>query len=244
MLKRELSQRMNGDRSVFVQRITLAGLTALTMSMSAGCSSEPDDVTYLAVGSDVQQQELERGSYRSTNPAVLSVLEMKDTSRSGCSGINLFGCPNNEIAIERTLIAFQGVAPGEASIVGKREDGKEVSLDFRIEEVRDIQVRRVVTPNDNDSPEVDVASNEELALDASAPSVLQINLLGDSQIALGYLKTFDVVSQDAGILTVEHSGSSHGYRAHLKAVSPGTTSIIVSTPTVSRTLAIRVEPSR
>ena len=110
-------------------------------------------------------------------------------------------------------------------------------------DVRDIQVRRVVAPQDNQSPEVDVASNEELALDTTASEVLQVNLLGDSRVALGYLKTFDVVSQDAGMLKVEHSDNSLGYRAYLRPVSSGTTSVVVSTPTVSRTLAIRVAAS-
>lgn len=207
---------------------------------ATACDPEPVDHAFLALGPDVHVNELERGSYRSTNPKVLTLLESTDTSSSGCSGVALFGCGSDSITIEGTLIKFQTLAPGEASIRGKTAEGREISLDYTIEAVTGLQVRRVTTPSDNHSPEVEVAADEELTVSPAAQLVLQVYLLGKSRAALGSLDAFEVSSADESVASVDYGGYSRGYRARLKAVAAGDTTITLSTPAVSRTLSVRV----
>jgi len=211
-------------------------LTALT-----GCEGELEDVTYLAVGSQPETRELDRGTYRTTDPSVLSLLETRDTSDSGCSGITLVGCPGSEITITRTAIRFQGVAEGDASIVGTTEEGKDFSLDFRIEHVTGFRVRQVLSPMDNDSPMADVPEDQTLVLSGGGSTLLQIHLLGRSHQALGYIEGFSAASADDMVVTVESFVYAYGYRARLDGLSPGTTSFVIKTPTVARTFQVLVE---
>ncbi len=214
---------------------------ALALTALTGCDGEPEDVTYLAVGSRPEMRDLDRGTYRSSNPAVLSLLDMHDTSDSGCSGITLVGCPGNEITIHGTAITFQGVAEGDASIQGKTEEGKELSLDFRVERITGIKVRHVVSPMDNNSSMTNVPADEELVVSSGGSTLLQLNLMGKSNEALGYIEGFAASSDDETVVTVESFVYSYGYRARLDGLSPGATSVVLTTPTLQRTLQVRVE---
>lgn len=218
-----------------------AGVVALLpLTVITGCDGEPEDVTFLAVGSRPETRALDRGTYRSTDPAVLSILEMHDTSSSGCSGITL-SCPGSEITIRRTNITFQGVAEGDASIAGKTEEGEDLSVDFRVERIAGIKVLQVVSPTDNDSPETDVPDDEALVVSSGGSTVLQIYLMGKSHQALGYIEGFAVSSNDEAVATAESFVYSYGYRARLDGLSSGATSVVIATPTLERTLQVRVE---
>jgi len=216
--------------------VVALGLGALT-----GCNGEPEDVTYLAVGSRPETRDLDRGTYRSSNPAVLSILDMHDVTDSGCSGITLVGCPGSEITVHRTDITFQAVAEGDASIEGKSEEGKEISLDFRVERITAIKVREVVSPMDNNSPLAEVPSDEALVVSSGGSFLLQINLMGRSHEALGYIESFAATSDDEAVVTAESFVYSYGYRVRLDGLAPGATSVVISTPALDRTLQVRVE---
>ena len=214
---------------------------SIAAALALACDPEPD-VTYMAVGSAQETRDFDSGTYHSTNPSVLALIEVKDTSTSGCSGISL-GCPGSEITIKGTSVTFQALAAGDASIRGTTDKGKELSVDFRVEEVTDLQVRRVVPINNSpaDDQQLDVAPAEEIVVKSAGSSTLQINLLGKSRVALGYIENFQAVSGDEALLTVDKTLYSHGHRTYLKGVAPGTTTLSLTTPTVSRELAIRIE---
>jgi hypothetical protein len=216
-------------------------VVALALTALTGCDGEPEDVTYLAVGSQPETRDLDRGTYGSSNPAVLSILDMRDITDSGCSGFTLVGCPGSEITIHRTDITFQAVAEGDASIEGKTEEGKDISLDFRIERVTGIKVRQVVAPMDNNSPLTEVPRDEALVVSSGGSMLLQIHLMGKSDKALGYVESFAASSDDEAVVTVASFVYSYGYRVRLDGVGSGATSVVISTPALNRTLQVRVE---
>jgi hypothetical protein len=229
-------QPMPSCKALWAGVVVAFSLTALT-----GCDAEPEDVTFLAVGSQPETRDLDRGTYRSSNPAVLSILDMRDITDSGCAGITLVGCPGKEITIHRTDITFQAVAEGDASIEGKTEEGEDISLDFRVERVTGIKVREVVSPMDNNSALVAVPNDQTLVLSSGGSLLLQIHLMGKSQEALGYIESFAASSNDEAVVTLESFVYSYGYRVRLDGLEPGATSVVISTPTVDRTLQIQVE---
>jgi hypothetical protein len=216
--------------------IAVAALSALT-----GCDEEPEDVTYLAVGSRPETRDLHRGQYRSTNPAVLSLLDMHDTTDSGCSGFSLVGCPGNEITVHRTAITFQAVAEGDASINGSTDEGEDFSVDFRVERITGIRARHVVSPMDNNSPMTVVPDNQVLVVANGGSLLLQLDLMGKSHQPLGYIESFAASSGDEAVVSVESFIYSTGYRARLDGLNPGTTSVLITTPTVQRTFEVHVE---
>jgi hypothetical protein len=216
-------------------------VVALGLGGLTGCEGEPEDVTYLAVGSQPETRDVDRGTYRSSNPAVLSILDMRDITGSGCSGFTLVGCPGNEITIHRTDITFQAVAEGDASIEGKSEEGKDIALDFRVERVTGIKVREVVSPMDNNSPLAEVPRDEALVVSSGGSLLLQIHLMGKSDKALGYVESFAASSDDEAVVTLESFVYSYGYRVRLDGLQPGATSVVISTPALDRTLQVRVE---
>ena len=217
-----------------------AGVVAvLALSALTGCDGEPEDVTYLAVASRPEIRRLDRGTYHTTNPDVVAILEQHDASDSGCSGITLVGCPGSEITIQSTMVTFQGVTPGDASIEGISEEGKAFSLAFRVEKITELQVKEVVSPKDNNSPLANVP--DELVISSGGSLLLQIYLLGRSDKALGYIETFGASSGDETVASVESFIYSYGYRARIDGVTVGTTSLTLTTPTVERTFQVRVE---
>ena len=216
-------------------------VAALVLATLTGCDGEPEDVTYLAVGSRPETRDMDRGSYRSSNPAVLSLVDMHDTTDSGCSGITLVGCPGSEITVHGTAITYQGVGEGDAAIRGTTEEGKDFSLDFRVERITGIRVRHVLSPMDNNSPQVDVPADQTLVLAPGGSLLLQLHLMGKSHQPLGSIDGFAASSGDEAVVTVDSFVYSSGYRARLDGLTPGTTSLVITTPTVERTLEVRVE---
>ena len=234
--------RRAGREPMLSHKVLCAGVVvALGLGGLTGCDGDPEDVTYLAVGSRPETRELDRGTYRSSNPAVLSLLAMRDTSDSGCSGITLVGCPGSEITIQGTAITFQALAEGDASIEGKSEEGKDISLDFRVERITGIKVREVVSPMDNNSPLAEVPRNEPLVVSSGGSLLLQIHLMGRSDEALGYVESFAASSADEAVVTLQSFVYTYGYRIRLDGLERGATSVVISTPALDRTLQVRVE---
>ena len=65
---------------------------ALLLVCATGCDPEPER-TYLALGAAPETRKFTLGTYRSSNPAVLAITDLHDTSGSGCSGVAVLGCP-------------------------------------------------------------------------------------------------------------------------------------------------------
>ena len=156
---------------------------ALGLALFTACDPAPD-VTYVALGAAPDSLKLDRGTYHSTDSRVISIVDMADTSASGCSGIAVFGCPGSEVAINDTVVTFEALAAGDAAIRGKTEKGKDISVDFTVEVVTALQVREVTRlGTGSEERQVDVRADQEISMASDGGVGLQVNLLGKSRVS-------------------------------------------------------------